>query len=151
MSQQKQKVQPAQFSRDEIEMVTDELHDHCFDLEGVRYDLQKQFWQIPYASYLAQGEGCAGCLLALLRLLGLSWGGDAHRREHEMDRFFSVSQVKGWRADDRSRIGIYSLDRVKFDSHHSQLALVFIEDCEVFIEVGPGFEIILQPGPLPRP
>jgi len=62
-----------------------------------------------------------------------------------MDRTITVYGVRNWRCDDRARIGTYSVNRVEYDPQSSQLSLIFCENCEVFLEVKPDFEIILEP------
>ena len=65
-----------------------------------------------------------------------------------MDRIMTVSGVRNWCWLSR-RIGIYTFDRAAYDPRSSQLSLIFIETCEVFLEVEEDFEVTLQPSPQP--
>ena len=57
-----------------------------------------------------------------------------------MDQVLTITSVKSWRVDDRAGIGIYTLNRVEYEAQHSRLLLIFCEDCEVLLEVGPDSE-----------
>jgi hypothetical protein len=118
------------------------LHDHSFDLGTVKHDARTGVWQVAYSSEVPQSCSFWGCLAAPLSLLRLLLRANPSvPAEDRMDCILTVTCVKSWQCEDRARIQIYTLNRVGFDPQRSRLCLVFCEDCEVFLEVGPDFTI----------
>jgi hypothetical protein len=119
------------------------LADQCFDLDSVRYDPPSQTWRISYAGYVTPGTGCLAILLSPWNLLlGRK---PKPRREHVMDRTLEITAVRGWNCEDKARIRIYAFHKAKFDAARSRLVLHFIEDCDVFLEVGSGARLTFEP------
>ena len=52
---------PARFGRSYVDKDPYWLHDHSVDIGAVKYDPQARRWDVPYASYVEPGSGCAGC------------------------------------------------------------------------------------------
>jgi len=119
------------------------LHDHCFDLESVRYDPPSQTWRISYAGHVTPGTGCLAIFLSLWNLLlGRK---PKPRREHVMDQTLEITAVQGWNCEDRERIRMYTFHEAKFDAARSRLVLHFCENCDVFLKVGSGARLTFEP------
>jgi hypothetical protein len=120
------------------------LHDHAFDLAGARHDSEEGTWQIPFSSKRAGVDvDFPGCLLIPFAVLWRTFSAaKTPVPECPMDQVLTITSVKSWRVDDRARIGIYTLNRVVYEEQHSRLLLIFCEDCEVLLEVGPDSQIV---------
>ena len=136
----------SRFDRDNYRDVLGDTHDHDFDIDHAEHDPLTGIWQIPFSSQVLEGCGCIGCLAAPLSFLSLIFLPNRNRPpRHPMDRILKVTHVRSWSCDDRAKIGINDLNTVDFDARQSRLTLEFNADCEVFLEVEPDFEIVLEP------
>lgn len=115
-------------STDHLDELIDLMHDEFFELNDVKHDKDKQSIEIPYRRRFHKGP-----FRIIRKFIGIK------RIEVELIRsLLIIKNVKDYHYDDRSRIGTYSFNTIKY--HDNNLQIICCEDLELNIVVS-GIEI----------